>query len=382
MVDGPFFDIVRLPLVKGDPAHRAAGGRARSCSRESDGDRAVRRRQPDRPDADRDAPAASGRPPRHRRCSSDLPRNSHMRSSMLDPLRSGQLHRRAARLLHRLGLAGGLGLCRAAARRRPARRSTRQLPAWEKRNIPTRISASANQCRRRAGLSARQRPRRPSRRARRTARDAPGNDRAHHRHLRDRRRAHPRHGLRQLHQPRHRPGQPARAAKSRSGRCSAPRRQQLIVQFLGESMLVAALAMLVALALVELLLRLLLAPSSTPICASPISAAAACCCPILGLVLLVGVAGGLYPAFYLSRFQPAPGAQGQPLGRDRRDRAGCATCSSSPSSRCRSASSSAPRSSTPRPSTRAPPIPAIERDGLIQVAQSERRASVAPVARR
>jgi putative ABC transport system permease protein len=81
-------------------------------------------------------------------------------------------------------------------------------------------------------------------------------------------------------------------------------RKQLIVQFLGESILVAALAMVLALAMVELLM---------PFFAHFLDADLAITywgsdgllLPILGLVLLVGAAGGLYPAFYLSRFQPA-----------------------------------------------------------------------------
>ncbi|HEX9966193.1 MAG TPA: ABC transporter permease [Allosphingosinicella sp.] len=81
-------------------------------------------------------------------------------------------------------------------------------------------------------------------------------------------------------------------------------RRQLIVQFIGESILVAALAMLIALALVELLL-----PSFSAFLDSDIQlnylGAGGIALPMLALVLIVGGLGGLYPAFFLSRFQPA-----------------------------------------------------------------------------
>jgi putative ABC transport system permease protein len=81
-------------------------------------------------------------------------------------------------------------------------------------------------------------------------------------------------------------------------------RKQLITQFLTESVLIAAIAMLVALAMVELLL---------PLLSNFLDASLAMryfgwdgmLLPILVLTLLVGAAGGVYPAFYLSRFQPA-----------------------------------------------------------------------------
>lgn len=81
-------------------------------------------------------------------------------------------------------------------------------------------------------------------------------------------------------------------------------RRQLIIQFVGESLLVAAAAMVIALALIELL---------TPVFSRFLDAeirvaylgADGIALPVLGLVLLVGVLGGLYPAFFLSRFQPA-----------------------------------------------------------------------------
>jgi putative ABC transport system permease protein len=81
-------------------------------------------------------------------------------------------------------------------------------------------------------------------------------------------------------------------------------RKQLIIQFMGESILVAAFAMLLALAFVELAL-----PSFSRFLDAELEmryvGEGGLILPILGLVILVGAAGGIYPAVYLSRFQPA-----------------------------------------------------------------------------
>jgi putative ABC transport system permease protein len=81
-------------------------------------------------------------------------------------------------------------------------------------------------------------------------------------------------------------------------------RKQLIIQFLGESMLVTALAMLLALAMVELTLPLFNKFLDADI-ALTYWGSGGVLLPIIVLLLVVGAAGGLYPAFYLSRFQPA-----------------------------------------------------------------------------
>ena len=81
-------------------------------------------------------------------------------------------------------------------------------------------------------------------------------------------------------------------------------RRQLVAQFLGESLLVALLAMLLALALVEVLMpafaAFLDADMKVHYFGQDGLAPA-----ILLLVPVVGLLGGLYPAFFLSRFQPA-----------------------------------------------------------------------------
>ncbi|HEV2818624.1 MAG TPA: ABC transporter permease [Allosphingosinicella sp.] len=81
-------------------------------------------------------------------------------------------------------------------------------------------------------------------------------------------------------------------------------RKQLITQFLAESVLIAAIAMLVALAMVELLL-----PSLAHFLDADLAMRYfgwdGMLLPIVALTLIVGAAGGVYPAFYLSRFQPA-----------------------------------------------------------------------------
>jgi putative ABC transport system permease protein len=82
------------------------------------------------------------------------------------------------------------------------------------------------------------------------------------------------------------------------------RRRQLVAQFLGESILLTAVAMLLALALVELLL-----PAFSAFLDSDLKiayfGADGILVPAILLVLVVGAAGGVYPALYLSRYQPA-----------------------------------------------------------------------------
>jgi putative ABC transport system permease protein len=80
-------------------------------------------------------------------------------------------------------------------------------------------------------------------------------------------------------------------------------RRQLIVQFLGESLLLTAIAMLIALALAELVMPWLSAFLNADLKLAYVGAEGVLAA-VLVLWLLVGLAGGLYPAFYLSRFQP------------------------------------------------------------------------------
>ena len=81
-------------------------------------------------------------------------------------------------------------------------------------------------------------------------------------------------------------------------------RGQLITQFIGESILLAAIAMLVALAIVELALPALNAFLKADI-QLHYFAVEGLLLPVIGLTLLVGLAGGVYPALVLSRFEPA-----------------------------------------------------------------------------
>ena len=81
-------------------------------------------------------------------------------------------------------------------------------------------------------------------------------------------------------------------------------RGQLVVQFVAESILISAVAMLLALALVELLVRPFAAFLDADIVLDYLGRGGILL-PAIGLTLLVGIFSGLYPAFFLSRFQPA-----------------------------------------------------------------------------
>src|SRR6185295_10445473 len=81
-------------------------------------------------------------------------------------------------------------------------------------------------------------------------------------------------------------------------------RKQLIVQFVAESILISAVSMLLGLALVELLVKPFAAFLEADLALSYLGKDGVLL-PAIGLTLLVGVVSGLYPAFFLSRFQPA-----------------------------------------------------------------------------
>jgi putative ABC transport system permease protein len=81
-------------------------------------------------------------------------------------------------------------------------------------------------------------------------------------------------------------------------------RKQLIVQFVTESILISAASMLLALALVELLIRPLAAFLDSDLTLNYLGRDGILL-PAVALTLVVGIVSGLYPAFFLSRFQPA-----------------------------------------------------------------------------
>ncbi len=81
-------------------------------------------------------------------------------------------------------------------------------------------------------------------------------------------------------------------------------RRQLVVQFIGESIIMAVVAMVIALALVEISMPFFSNFLDAEITVSYFGAQGIML-PVLGLVVLVGILGGLYPAFFLSRFEPA-----------------------------------------------------------------------------
>jgi putative ABC transport system permease protein len=93
------------------------------------------------------------------------------------------------------------------------------------------------------------------------------------------------------------------------------KRSQLIVQFLGESVLLTALAMLLAVALVEIILPFFASFLEKPLTFSLANA------QMLGVlvagVVVVGLLAGSYPAFYLSQFRPAEVLKGNASGRRR-----------------------------------------------------------------
>jgi putative ABC transport system permease protein len=98
-----------------------------------------------------------------------------------------------------------------------------------------------------------------------------------------------------------RAGQRAREVALR--KLAGAARRQLIAQFLGESLLIVGLSMLIALALAELSLPYIASYLGTDLHLVYLGSEGVLL-PIIGLWLTVGLLGGLYPAFYLTRFQP------------------------------------------------------------------------------
>ena len=81
-------------------------------------------------------------------------------------------------------------------------------------------------------------------------------------------------------------------------------RKQLVVQFIAELILISAVAMLLALALVELLVKPFAAFLDSDITLSYFGKGGVLL-PAVALTLLVGILSGLYPAVFISRFHPA-----------------------------------------------------------------------------
>jgi putative ABC transport system permease protein len=300
LVNGPFFDVFRFPLLKGDPktALRDVGSVALS---QSQAEKLFGREDPIGKTL---TVMLRGKPVDHRVTAvfQDLPKNSHMKFNMIARYDPVSYWAEQPDFLTQWGWQSGWWYA-VLTPGSSAKTIEAAMPAWEKRNIPDETFGDRKY--------------------------NPGDDQDYHFvNIRDVHLGKAQNGAATPGNDRRtiltfgivallilamacvnftnlstaRASQRAREVALRKVLGAA--RQQLIVQFIGESILVATMAMLVALALVELL-----APGFARFLDADLDlhyfGSDGILLPVLGLVLLVGLLGGLYPAFFLSRFQPS-----------------------------------------------------------------------------
>ncbi|HEU0135319.1 MAG TPA: ABC transporter permease, partial [Allosphingosinicella sp.] len=289
-VDGPFFDVVPLPLAKGDPATalREVGSLALSESQ------AVKLFGRQDPVGQTLTLMLRGAPVDHRVTAvfKDLPKNSHMRWNIIARYDPVSWYSEQPDFLTSWGWQSGWHYV-ALKPGSDLKAIHAQLPAWEKRNIPDedfggrRYNAGDDQDYRLVNVRDVHLGEAQSGSA------TPGNDRSTIVTF----------GIVAMlilgmacvnftNLATARASQRAREVALR--KVLGANRKQLIVQFLGESILVAALAMIVALALVELLLPPFSGFLEADLAISYLGSGGLIL-PILLLVLVVGAAGGLYP---------------------------------------------------------------------------------------
>ncbi|AGH49798.1 MULTISPECIES: ABC transporter permease [Sphingomonadales] len=300
LVDGPFFDVVRFPFVKGNPATALAEAGAAVITEKE----AVRQFGTTDVMGRTLTMVSRGRATDYRITGviKDVPKNSSFRLSIVGRIDFPSFFSDAPDFMREWGWQSGWFFFTLRPGTDP-KAIAAQLPAWEKRNIPDqdlngiRYNAGDEQDWRIVNLADIHLGEAQG------ASMSPGNDR----------RAVYTFGLVALlilgmacvnftNLATARASQRAREVALR--KVLGASRRDLIVQFIGESILVAAIAMLVALALTEIALpyfsRFLDADLKLHYFGQ-----GGILLPVVALVLLVGLAGGLYPAFFLSRFQPA-----------------------------------------------------------------------------
>ena len=300
MVDGPFFDIFQIPFVHGDPATALRDIGTVVLSRSE----ALRIFGDGNPVGQTLSLDISGTTVDHRVTGvvEDLPLNSHMRFNMLVRFDPAAYFSDSPTFLTEYGWQSGYVYLKLRSGTDP-KSIHEQMPAWERRNIPdetvgeTTVNAGDDQDYRLVNVADVHLGQ-----AQESAM-TPGNDQrsivtfsiiallilgmacVNFTNL-------------------------ATARASKRAREVALRkvlgasRRQLIVQFLSESTILVTIAMVIALALLELFLPLLSRFLDADLQLSYFGREGIAL-PMLVLVVIVGAVGGLYPAFYLSRYQPA-----------------------------------------------------------------------------
>jgi putative ABC transport system permease protein len=300
MVDGPFFDMFRIPFVHGDPRTALAEQGTVVLSR-SEANRIFGAGNPVGQTLSLDI---RGETTDYRVTGvvEDMPRNSHMRFNMLVRFDPAAYFAESPTFLTQHGWQSGWVYVQLRPGTDPEAIHA-QMPAWERRNIPSETAGGVTT---NAGDDIDYRLVNVADVHLGRAQQAsmtPGNDRqsivtfsiiallilgmacVNFTNLATAR-----------------AGQRAREVALR--KVLGASRGQLIVQFLSESVILVTVSMMIALALAELLLL----PLSNFLDADLRIAyfgAGGILLPVLALVVVVGAAGGLYPAFYLSRYQPA-----------------------------------------------------------------------------